>query len=215
MKKFTFILLLNLGICSCLMAQVSVGLKAGGALANHVYKGIGLTSGGNGDNLKLTYLGGLFVSVPISEKFIIQPEILYSDKGYRAGWTSLSGASTTYNRHNFHYISVPIMLQYRLLDKLTVELGPEIGYLLSASQNIEHMGSSPSDFPYKDLDIALNIGVGYSLSDRWNLNLRYNMGISDVSEDFTISVIGRDEPVLISNSTYNCSLQFSVGFRLF
>nr|WKN38957.1 porin family protein [Tunicatimonas sp. TK19036] len=215
MKKFTFIFLLNLIVSSALLAQVSVGIKAGGALANQVYKGIGLTSNGNSDNLKDAHLGGLFVSAPLSERFTLQPEVLYSNKGFQAG-------RYVPTRFHLHYVSLSVMLQAQLLDKLTVELGPEVGYLIDANaSNLPiSVSGSPSTYDqmlysYKDLDLALNIGVGYSLFDRWNLNLRYNMGIADVLEDFTISVAGQDEPVLISGSTYNRSLQLSVGLRLF
>jgi hypothetical protein len=109
------------------------------------------------------------------------------------------------------------------VDRLTVELGPEISYLMDATTN-HNFGNSFSGSPpftellltsYKNLDLALNVGVGYLLSDKWALNLRYNMGLYDISNDFLLTVFNREEPVLISGPTYNRSLQLSVGRRLF
>lgn len=216
MKKLLLLLLLNVVICSGLLAQVSVGVKAGGALVNNTYEGIGLFNEGS-NSIKPSYLAGLFASMPLSEDFGFQLEVLYSNKGFRVDEIQFA------RHHNLHYLNVPIMLQYRVLDKLTVELGPEIGYLMDATTNRSYtisLSGSPSYeeqllSSYKDLDVALNIGVGYSFSDRWLINLRYNLGLYDISEDFTVSVFSQEEPVLISGSTYNRSLQLSVGYRIF
>ena len=68
---------------------------------------------------------------------------------------------------------------------------------------------------YRDLDIALNIGFGYTFLDRWSVNLRYNLGIRDISDDFTYEFFAQDEPILFSGSTYNRSVQLSVGYQIF
>ena len=111
------------------------------------------------------------------------------------------------------------MLRYHVVDRLTVELGPEISYLMDATTN-RNFGNSFSGSPpftelllssYKNLDLALNVGVGYQLSDKWNLNLRYNMGLYDISNDFLLTVFNQEEPVLISGpasttAVCNCRL---------
>ena len=217
MKKAILISLL--AVCSSpLLAQVSVGLKVGGALSNQANEGVLLPF----DRfLKPTYLGGLFVTVPLSENFSLQPEVLYVNKGFQ---TTSTGPTTP--RYNLHYLSVPIMLRHHVVDRLTVELGPEISYLMDATTNpnFSNFGNSFSGSPpftellltsYKNLDLALNVGVGYQLLDKWTLNLRYNMGLYDISNDFLLTVFNQEEPVLISGPVYNRSLQLSVGRRLF
>ena len=198
-----------------MLAQVSVGLKVGGVLSGQANEGVRLSTD---SKLKPTYLGGIFATVPLSETFSIQPEVLYVNKGFQ---TTSSGSVTP--RYNLHYLSIPIMLRYHILDQLTVEIGPELGYLIDATTNI-NSGVSFSGSPsldqqlldsYKDLDLALNVGIGYSLADKWAINLRYNMGLYDTSKDFTTPVFGQEAPVLISGTTYNRSLQLSVGYQLF
>ncbi|WKN44570.1 porin family protein [Tunicatimonas pelagia] len=226
MKKLTFIFLLSLLVCSNLLAQVSIGIKAGGALSSHTSEDIGM---GDGDFIKPTYLGGLFVNVPLASNLSVQSEVLYANKGYQSKVTP-RGSFTP--RYHLHYISIPIMLQYQVVNRLTVELGPELGYLLGTGSNINSsgFGSFSSEFPsfheqleasYRDLDIAVNIGVGYAFSDRWTLNLRYNMGLRDITDDFEVFFRSTNEPgsevesTLYSFPRYNRSLQLSIGYRLF
>ena len=198
-----------------LLAQVSLGLKVGGAFSGQANEGVLLS---NGNDPKLTYLGGLFVTVSLPENFSLQPEVLYVNKGFQ-----ITSSGSTTPRYNLHYLSVPIMLRYHVLNKLTIELGPELSYLIDATTDINSIGSfsGSSSFDeqllssYKNLDWALNIGVGYSLSDKLSVALRYNMGLYDTSKDFTTLIFGQEEPVLISSLTYNRSLQLSVGYRLF
>ncbi|MEM9671580.1 MAG: porin family protein [Cyclobacteriaceae bacterium] len=218
MKKLALLLLFNLAISFHLLAQVFIGVKAGGALTNNVYDGVGISGGFGIGSLKTSYLGGFFAEALLSENFSIQPELLYNNKGY----TAIDNGPLSLH-YNLHYVSVPIMLQYRVLDRLIVELGPEIGYLLDATSNRSSrgifMGIPSFDeqllSSYKDLDLALNMGIGYLLSDKWSLNLRYNMGLYDVTEDFYTSVFELDEPVLISSPVYNRSLQLSISYRVF
>ena len=223
MKKLTFILLFSFWVSASLLAQVSVGVKAGAALSGHASEGIGM---GRSEFIKPTFLGGLYVSVPLSDKLSLQPEVLYSRKGNQ----SSSSNSSFLQRFNIHYINVPIMLQYQVLNRLTVELGPEFSYLLSTgiSHGLFTEFVSLSDNPspqelllasYRDLDVALNLGLGYQIWNRWSVNLRYNLGVLDISDDFTIPVVrqpgGEPEPMVLSFPWYNRSLQLSVGFRVF
>lgn len=223
MKKFLFIWILSIWVSTSLLAQVSVGVKVGGALSNHAREWLGM---GSSEFIKPTFLGGLFVSVPLTDKLSLQPEVLYSRKGNQIS----SSNSRFIRRFNAHYINVPIMLQYQVLNRLTVELGPEISYLLSTgiSYGLFTEFVSLSDNPsfhelqlasYRDLDVALNLGLGYQLWNRWSVNLRYNLGVLDISDDFTIPVVrqpgGEPEPMVFSFPWYNRSLQLSVGFRIF
>ncbi len=225
MKKLACIFLFSLLVSFSLVAQVSIGLKAGGALSGHAYESIGL---GESDFVKPTYLGGLFVSIPLTDKFSIQPEVLYSNKGFRTGRPEIPGGRVGDRLYfNLRYVNVPIMLQYHVLDRLTVELGPELGYLLGSSSEIGMFNlftQSSTSFDellssYRDFDVALNLGIGYALSDRWSVNLRYNLGLRDITDDYTIMAItepgGQPEPFLVSGSTYNRSVQLSVGLRIF
>lgn len=229
MKNVILIFLLNLLVSTSLFAQTFVGLKAGGALSGNTSGGIGL---GGSAFAKPTYLGGFFISVPLTDNLRVQPEVLYVNKGNQSRIVPRRSFTP---RYNLHYINLPIILQYHVLNRLMVELGPEFGYLLSAGTNLNASGSivsfsPPPEFPsfheqllssFRDFDIAINLGMGYVLSDRWSLNLRYNLGLYDISDDFEVSFRkigdpnGEVESILFSGTRYNRSAQISVGYRIF
>jgi hypothetical protein len=72
----------------------------------------------------LSFHAGGFVNVPISDKFSIQPELLYSAQGE-------NGKSIDVTLQN-DYINLPVMDKFYVSNNFTIEAGPQIGLLLSA-----------------------------------------------------------------------------------
>ncbi|WPP53444.1 porin family protein [Catalinimonas niigatensis] len=202
MKKLIFSFALCLLLSSAATAQVTFGLKAGGMLSNTALVEPDSLSG-SGD-AKISYLLGGFMNVPINDKFSIQPELLYANKGGKDFYQ--------------HYINLPVMLQYNLTDKFKLEAGPEISYLLASySQWYDLNGNRSNRYRQhftKDFDISINVGVSYALLDRLNIGLRYNMGIVDTYAPEKArfgfgSTIERPE-----YNIKNRTLQLSVGWKL-
>ncbi|WP_299765888.1 porin family protein [uncultured Dokdonia sp.] len=128
---------------------------------------------------------GLLVEVPISEKISFQPELMYSGQGS-------SSAILT-------YLNVPLIGKYYVVKGLSLEVGPQIGFLLSAED-------TDTDADIKDVftnvDLSMNLGVGYTLNNGLFFNARYNLGLSDIS---TVDGI----------TTKNRFLQVAVGYFFF
>lgn len=104
---------------------VMIGLKAGINDAN-VYST-------RGDNFQATsrigFAGGGFIVIPITHLIGIQPEVLYSQKGYN-GNGSILGSS--YNvTHTTNFLDIPIFLAIKPSSSFTFLLGPQYSYLLS------------------------------------------------------------------------------------
>jgi hypothetical protein len=78
---------------------------------------------------KLGFVAGGFVTLPITKLFAIQPEILYSQKGFKGSGTLL-GSSYSYERTT-DYLDVPIFLAIRPIEYLSIMAGPQFSYLLS------------------------------------------------------------------------------------
>lgn len=78
---------------------------------------------------KLGFVAGGFVTLPLTKLFAIQPEILYSQKGFK-GTGTLLGSSYSYTRTT-DYLDVPIFLQIRPIEYLSIMAGPQFSYLLS------------------------------------------------------------------------------------
>lgn len=78
---------------------------------------------------KLGFVGGVFISIPILDKIIgIQPEILFSQKGFSASG-SILGADVSFTRTT-NYIDVPIFIAFKPIEYITLLFGPQYSYLL-------------------------------------------------------------------------------------
>ena len=70
------------------------------------------------------------------------------------------------------------MAKYYVADSFSLQAGPQIGFLMSATSagvDIKDQASST--------DFGLNLGAGYNLNENMALDLRYNLGLSKVNKD--------------------------------
>jgi hypothetical protein len=101
-----------------------VGIKAGANYSN-VYdsKGEAFNADAN-----FGFAGGVFFAIPIGKFLGVQPEVLFSQKGFRATG-SLLGSSYEFTRIT-NYIDVPLFLAIKPIKFLTILGGPQYSYLL-------------------------------------------------------------------------------------
>jgi len=78
---------------------------------------------------KLGFVAGGFLTIPVTKLFAIQPEVLYSQKGFKGSGTLL-GSSYEYKRTT-DYLDVPIFVAFRPIEYLSIMAGPQFSYLLS------------------------------------------------------------------------------------
>lgn len=78
---------------------------------------------------KVGFAGGAFVGIPLGKFLGIQPEVLISQKGYKGSGTLLG---TSYsNTRTTTYLDIPLQLQIKPADFLTIVAGPQFSYLLN------------------------------------------------------------------------------------
>ena len=104
--------------------QLHFGLKAGANYSN-VYdsKGEDFVA-----DAKFGLVGGAFISIPFGKYFGIQPEVLFSQKGYKAMGTFLG--STYSMTRTTDYIDVPLLLVFKPIENISIVFGPQYSYLL-------------------------------------------------------------------------------------
>lgn len=111
--------------------SIQVGLKIGANLSN-IYDS-------EDENFtadsKLGLAGGAFVSIPIGTFLGIQPEFLFSQKGYK-GSGSILGSKYTYSRTS-NFIDVPLLLAIKPISALTILAGPQFSYLLKETYKFD------------------------------------------------------------------------------
>jgi len=101
---------------------------------------------------KLGFAGGAFVAIPLGKFLGLQPEILYSQKGYRAGGTVLS-TNYEYTR-TLSYIDVPLQLAIKPAPGFTILVGPQYSYLVNRKdvfRSGDFSGTDSEDFENDDL----------------------------------------------------------------
>ena len=138
MKKLFFILLVGSFTTSTLLAQstdsdkrsnISFGIKAGANFSN-VYNSDGQAFVADG---KFGFAGGVFLGIPIGSFIGIQPEVLFSQKGFKASGSILGG---TYNfTRTTNYLDVPILLSIKPAQGFSIVVGPQFSYLISETDD--------------------------------------------------------------------------------
>lgn len=138
--------------------------------------------------------GGVFFNLPISKKFSVQPELLYSVMGAR-----LKNAGNDINV-GLGYASVPVQLKYKVTDNFNFLLGPQLDVLVNARRKSNISNTTSRRDLGKD-DLSATGGVEFWPTERLMLGARYIHGFQDVSTF---------EP----GNWNNRGVQFSLGFRL-
>lgn len=83
---------------------------------------------------RLAYHLGVFSNFSLSDKIALEPRVLFSSKGFNdemdlGAFDNHSRIPVKYaNRDS--YLSVPVLLKYKLVNNLSLDLGPEIAFLL-------------------------------------------------------------------------------------
>ncbi len=151
-------------------AQISshFGIKAGPSLTRLSVSGITP----NIPKQKIDYhLGGMYRFR--YNRFVIQPEVLYSAKGGTFQAVRVGGKVTTKN--NFAYVSVPLLFGYIPTEGITLQVGPEFSYALN---------SGTATGPGQRNDIGIVVGAHYDfldMLDKFSLHLRYIHGLNNVA----------------------------------
>lgn len=118
--------------------QFSIGVKAGANLSN-IWDAQGEDFVADS---KLGAVGGVFFAVPIGKYLGIQPEVLFSQKGFKGGGKLLS-FPYTFTRTT-SYINVPILLQLKPIEGFSILAGPQFSYLLK-EKNVYTFGSNSTE----------------------------------------------------------------------
>lgn len=130
------------------------------------------------------YVAGLFYRTGISNKISFAPEINFTLLGAKNVYfitDSTLSLKEKYFKNKAGYVELPLLLQYQL-GKAYITAGPAL--LLKLFTKTVDMDYKPA---YKRTDLSANIGIGYRVSDRWHIGLRYSHGLTDINDDPNIA----------------------------
>jgi hypothetical protein len=145
---------------------------------------------------KTSYHVGAFAQFSITDWFSLQPEILYSRKGYD---------STDVTR-KLDYFDVPLLFVFNPLDNVSFHVGPQASLLMTVKEEDKEINKADS---YNSLDYGLVGGVEARLSI-FRVGARYNLGMHEIYQD-TYRQISRNVNKDIKNGAFQ--VYVGVGFR--
>jgi len=133
MKKIILIIVAITFMANIIIAQdnstdlrdkLQFGMKAGANFSN-IYDSKNQEF--NAD-FKVGFAGGAFLEIPIGKYIGLQPEILFSQKGYKSTGTFLTAAYEF--THTTNYIDVPLLFTIKPSTFITLLAGPQYSFLV-------------------------------------------------------------------------------------
>lgn len=158
------------------------GVKAGFNLAD-------LRGGDKGAYKDLSslksYHAGVYAQFGLNEKVSIQPEFLFTRKGFDAQQFSISGtnvgqANGQVRETRLDYIQVPVLFVYNILDNISLHVGPQASLLVKAKYAGEER--QISSVGLNSLEYGVVGGVEARVGPA-RVGARYDLGLSDIYND--------------------------------
>lgn len=171
-------------------AQFHIGVKAGvnaGKIDGKSFK----------QEFDYSYLVGGFAEIGLSDRFSINPEVLFSQTSATRDVNfanTLPDFKSDQLKAKLNYLSVPILANVKVAGPLHIEAGPQFGILLSDNKNLFQNGKDA--FKKGDFSLAGGAALHFGIL---RISGRYVIGLSNISDLPT-----QDE-------WKNQALQFSLG----
>lgn len=201
MKKLLLVLVIAVSAFT-VNAQVQFGVKAGVNFANQKY-----TYGGVSVSPKslLGFHAGVIANFGVGDKFIIQPGLLFSQKGAKIDENGVTYTDT------YNYLDIPINGVYKIdagSVKILLNAGPSLSYALSGKSK-DDSGSTNIEFgsnegQAKRLDFGIGFGGGVQFGSVV-ASLNYNIGLANIYNPPT----GYD--MSVKNNVFSISVAYLFG----
>ena len=207
LSTFLFIVTAN-----AVAQEPKIGIKGGlnySTIAGDLTEGI---------NPRLSGHLGVYLNFEFTDKFSIQPELLYSSQGFRYNTdlaTIQSGVSV--NNPDFttavqlNYLAVPLIVQFELSNRVDLELGPQFAFLLNQVSKVKNFDGTDEQIEEErvsiagdfQLDYGLAVGVAFNVNEAISISPRLYLGLRN-----RLNGLGGN----LQN--YNGALQLSVNYTL-
>jgi hypothetical protein len=183
MKKTLLALIFAVSALNVAQAQSArFGIKAGASLTN-------VTKSSDQAANKFGFNGGVMANFAVNDLLSIQPEVLYSNKGFK-----VEGRNSK-ERLVLNYIDVPIVAKIATgTTGLFFELGPQVGFRTASAYKDSDISFSLND-AIKSVDFGYAAGLGFQAAGGM-VGLRYNGGFTNVIKEngslFSLPIGGRE-----------------------
>lgn len=126
------------------------------------------------------HLGG-FAEIGLGSKFAIQPEVLFNQintdtsSQFSKIYTSLN--PNKISNIKLSYLSIPILLDYKVSKFFTIQAGPQFGVLINQNEKLVQNGKDA----FKKGDFSMLGGVQLKISN-FRIYGRYAIGLANIND---------------------------------
>jgi hypothetical protein len=176
MKTKLLVLAAAVLFSQAIMAQFHIGAKAGANI-------IKIDGKSFKDEFRYGYHLGGFMEVRLSNKFVLQPEVLFNqysttlDSNFKNIYQGVINSSAQ-SKVKLGYLSIPILINYKLIGSfLSLQAGPQFSVLMNKNKTLLQNGGEA----FKNGDFSMLGGVQVKLG-AIRVNGRYVVGLSNIND---------------------------------
>ncbi len=184
MKQLMFAVLFTALTAAVKAQDFTYGLTAGSNLSTMRH-----TGDGEQPKFVIGFQLGAFAEWPLADKINLRPELQYISVGYKYPPDDNVGF-----REKIDYVTLPLMAEYSVAEKLKVGLGPYVSVKIVAKYKFIPYSEEDAEFEdesvfeytdadndeFKTVDFGLGAGISYQLLPKFGVGLRYNHGLSSI-----------------------------------
>jgi len=234
MKKIISILslvFLTITINAQSLIPMKYGVKFGANISNATS-----TSNEGVKNIEISGLvgisGGFYMEIALNDQWYINPELLYVQKGvsfdydFTHDYEFNSGERDEHNTTNelkLTYIELNPTISYKASPNLSLNFGPSLSFLIQSdysyneknnSEIPEHEELDLGVYSEESLDVGLNVGISYYLTENFLIDGKVNTGfmsLGTVVKEINTGSSGNDPKENIFDFKNN-GIVFSIAY---
>jgi len=161
-------------ISQLMMAQFHLGIKAGA----NITKVDGMSFK---QEFRYGYNVGGFAEISLGKRFSFEPEVLFNqysstlDSSYKSIYENVIASDQS--KVKLNYLTIPLLLDYKLLGPIHLQAGPQFGILMNQNKNFLQNGGDA----FKHGDFSMAAGAQIKLA-QLRITGRYLIGLNDIND---------------------------------
>lgn len=158
---------------------------------------------------------GIGYDIQISDKVTFIPELLYNQYGAeeKYNYRRIDRESDFYK---LDYLSVPVMIRYEFIPRLSIGLGPQINFLLNPKSTYNYLNVKEQhedvDF-YNKIYLGANGDLSYNIWNGLSIDFRYHFGLSNSGYNGEIKDPNTLTVFKINNKAHNHAIQIGLSYN--
>lgn len=146
--------------------------------------------------LKTSFNGGIYTQISLlKDKLFLQPQLMYSAEGFVSKVQNTDNGNPDSEEKeletNLNFLNIPITLIFKPTKFLNFQFGPEFGHMLKAVAKGDFKETTVTDI-YNQNELGLNLGIGTTIAQVVDINVRYNHGLTDLFDGSSSQLDGSE-----------------------